>query len=60
MRSTPLPGFGPIEGIWQSSFHALCFLALRQQLAPHFLPQGPQRIELLVVKILLAGAHPVR
>src|SRR6185437_6781641 len=26
------------------------FLALRQQLAPHFLPQGPQRIELLVVK----------
>ena len=32
-------------------FPGLVFLALREQLPPHFLTQRPQRIELLVVKL---------
>src|SRR6266436_4397200 len=32
-------------------FPGLVFLALRQQLPPHFLTYRPQRIELLVVKL---------
>ncbi len=57
MPSNTAARIGPIEGIWQSSFHALCFLLSASNSRRTCWRNDPQRIELLVVK-LRPAAHP--